>query len=101
LHALDELACGAHPARAFNTLGRECFADPVIGGQRVDLLNGVEEGAGRDVAEQLIQDMGLEPAWLGGPDSFELVDSVTRLWFTLAIKQSLGRHLAFKIIRDT
>jgi predicted dinucleotide-binding enzyme len=100
LHALDELADGAHPVRAFNTLGWECFADPVIGGQRADLLYGAEEGEAREVAETLIRDVGLEPIWLGGIDSFDLVDSVTRLWFTLALKQNLGRHLAFKILRD-
>ncbi len=38
LHALAELAAGAHPVRAFNTLGWESFADPVVAGQQADLL---------------------------------------------------------------
>jgi predicted dinucleotide-binding enzyme len=58
LHGLDELNDAAHPARAFNTLGWECFADPVIGGQQADLLYAAEEGRSKEVAEQLIRDVG-------------------------------------------
>jgi 8-hydroxy-5-deazaflavin:NADPH oxidoreductase len=100
LHALDELADGAHPVRAFNTLGFEMFADPVVGGVRADLLFAAEEGIARETAERLIRDVGLEPVWLGGMDAFDVVDSVTRLWFTLALQRKLGRRLAFKVLRD-
>jgi predicted dinucleotide-binding enzyme len=100
LHALDELADGAHPVRAFNTLGWENFADPVVGGVKADLLYAAEEGVGKDTAEVLIRDVGLEPLWLGGVDAFDVVDSVTRLWFTLALQRKLGRRLAFKVLRD-
>ncbi len=99
LHALDELADGAHPVRAFNTLGWENFADPVIDGLTVDLLYAAEEGVAKDAAETLIRDVGLEPVWVGGVDAFDVVDSVTRLWFTLALQRGLGRRLAFKVLR--
>ena len=58
LHALDELAAGAHPVRAFNTLGFENFADPVIDGTRADLLYAAEEGNPQQTAQQLITDVG-------------------------------------------
>src|SRR6478672_1253328 len=38
LHALEELTDGAHPARAFNTLGSENFADPIFNGITADLF---------------------------------------------------------------
>jgi predicted dinucleotide-binding enzyme len=101
LNALAELPAGAHPVRAFNTLGWECFADPVIGGTRADLLFASEEDEPREVAERLIRDVGLEPVWVGGLDAIDVVDSVTRLWFTLALQRGLGRHLAFKVLRDS
>jgi 8-hydroxy-5-deazaflavin:NADPH oxidoreductase len=101
LHALDELADGAHPVRAFNTLGWENFADPVVGGVTADLLYAAEEGVARETAERLIRDVGLEPVWVGGVDAFDVVDSVTRLWFTLAFQRKLGRRLAFKVLRDS
>jgi predicted dinucleotide-binding enzyme len=101
LHALDELAAGAHPVRAFNTLGWENFADPVVAGTRADLLYGAEEGRAREVAEQLIGEVGLEPVWVGGPEAFDVVDGVTRLWFTLAFQRGLGQRLAFKVLRES
>jgi 8-hydroxy-5-deazaflavin:NADPH oxidoreductase len=98
LHALDELADGAHPVRAFNTLGWENFANPTFDGIVADLFYAAEEGQARDVAERLIADVGLRPVWLGGVDAFDLVDSLTRLWFTLAFQRKLGRRLAFKML---
>jgi 8-hydroxy-5-deazaflavin:NADPH oxidoreductase len=100
LHALDEVAEGAHPVRAFNTLGWENFADPVVGGVTADLLYAAEEGVAKDTADTLIRDVGLEPVWLGGVAAFDVADSVTRLWFTLALQRKLGRRLAFKVLRD-
>jgi predicted dinucleotide-binding enzyme len=98
LHALEELTDGAHPVRAFNTLGWENFADPVIDGVIADLFYAAEEGQAKEVAHRLIADVGLRPIWLGGLDAFDLVDSLTQLWFTLAFQRKLGRRLAFKML---
>ena len=98
LHALDELADGAYPVRAFNTLGWENFADPVFDGVTADLFYAAEEGHARDVADRLIADIGLNPVWVGGIDTFDLVDSLTRLWFALALQRNHGRRLAFKML---
>ena len=38
LHSLDEPAEGAHPVRAFNTLGFENFAEPTVDGATADLF---------------------------------------------------------------
>ena len=100
LHALDELHDGAHPVRAFNTLGWENFSAPVLDGQRADLLYGAEEGRAQDVAEQLIRDIGLEPVWLGGVDEFDVVDGLTRVWFTLVFKRGYPRRTALKVISE-
>jgi 8-hydroxy-5-deazaflavin:NADPH oxidoreductase len=101
LHALDEVADGAHPVRAFNTLGWENFADPVFDGVVADLFYAAEEDHAKEVAERLIADVGLRPVWLGGVDAFNLVDSLTQLWFTLAFQRKLGRRLAFKLLVRT
>ena len=98
LHALEELPDGAHPVRAFNTLGWENCADPVIDGVVADLFYAAEEGRAKEVANRLIADVGLRPVWLGGVDAFDLVDSLTRLWFTLAFQRKLGRRVAFKLL---
>jgi 8-hydroxy-5-deazaflavin:NADPH oxidoreductase len=98
LHALEELTDGAHPVRAFNTLGWENFADPVVDGVQADLFYAAEEGRAKEVADRLIADVGLRPVWLGGVDVFDLVDSLTQLWFTLALRRGHGRRLAFKML---
>jgi predicted dinucleotide-binding enzyme len=98
LHALDELADGAHPVRAFNTLGWENFANPMFDGVTADLFYAAEEGTAKEIADRLITEVGLRPVWLGGIDAFDLVDSLTRLWFTLAFQRKLGRRLAFKML---
>ena len=98
LHALEELADGALPVRAFNTLGWENFADPVVGGVQADLLYAADEGRAREVAEQLIHDVGLNPVCVGGVEAFDVVDGVTTLWFQLAFRQGLGRRVAFKVL---
>lgn len=100
LHALDGLAAGAHPVRAFNTLGWENFAEPIVAGTRADLLYAAEDGHPRALAEQLIRDIGLEPIWLGGVEAFDVVDGVTRLWFTLVFQRGYGRRLAFKVLHE-
>jgi predicted dinucleotide-binding enzyme len=98
LHALEELTDGAHPVRAFNTLGWENYADPVFDGVTADLFYAAEQGHAKQVAERLIADVGLRPVWLGGLDTFDLVDSLTQLWFTLALHRQRGRRLAFKML---
>ena len=42
----------------------------------------------------------LQPIWLGGVEAFDTVDSLTRVWFTLALQRNLGRHLALKVLHD-
>jgi predicted dinucleotide-binding enzyme len=100
LHALDELDDGALPVRAFNTLGWESLSDPVVGGEQATLFYAAPEGRAKDVADQLIREVGLDPVWVGGVDEFETVDSLTRLWFTLAFRRGLGRRVALRLLRD-
>jgi hypothetical protein len=100
LHALDELADGALPVRAFNTLGWENFAEPVIAGVQADLLYAADEGEAQAVAEELIAAVGLNPVWLGGVDAFDLVDDLTGVWFQLAFRRGFGRRVALKVLHE-
>jgi 8-hydroxy-5-deazaflavin:NADPH oxidoreductase len=90
-------APNARVFRAFNSLGWENFADPVFNGVQADLFY-CGPGDDRDMVEQLITDVGLNPMRLGDADQVGLVDSVASLWFALALGQGRGRHLAFKVL---
>jgi 8-hydroxy-5-deazaflavin:NADPH oxidoreductase len=84
--------------RAFNTLGWDVFANPVMSGAQVDLFYCGPDGRGRQVVEQLIGDAGLRPICVGGTDQVDTVDGVLRLW--AALSQVRGRRIAFKLLSD-
>jgi 8-hydroxy-5-deazaflavin:NADPH oxidoreductase len=88
----------AIPARAFNSLGWENFADPDFDGTPADLLWCGPDGDHGTLVETLITDVGLRPVRVGGLDHLHLVDMLASLWFALALGQRRGRHLAFKIL---
>ena len=97
----SEVAAAAPRAklyRAFNSLGWDIYADPVVGGQQADLFYAGPEGASQQTVEKLISDVGLRPIWVGGQEAVDTVDGVLRLWYTLAGKR--GRRIAFKLITD-
>ncbi len=84
--------------RAFNTVGVENFREPVFDGTAADLFySGPPEH--RETVETLIGTVGMRPVWVGdGPAAADLLDGLTRLWFTLALQQGRGRHLAFRML---
>jgi 8-hydroxy-5-deazaflavin:NADPH oxidoreductase len=98
LNCLDAVPPTAHAVRAFNTLGWESFAEPVVDGVQADLVFAADGDHAREVAERLIRDVGLRPVYAGGPEAYDIVDGVTRLWFTLALRRGLGRRVAFKVL---
>jgi predicted dinucleotide-binding enzyme len=101
MHSLASFAAAAPEAsvyRAFNTLGWENFAEPVVGGQQADLFFCGPDGDSRLVAEGMISDVGLHPVWVGGNEMVDVVDSIASLWFALALRRGLGRRLAFKLL---
>ncbi len=96
--ALQQHAPHSPIYRAFNTLGWENFANPVFDGIPADLFYCGTDGEPRATVEQLISDIGLQPVYLGGVEQVGVIDSLLGLWFALAVGQSKGRHLAFKML---
>lgn len=90
------LPAGVRYARAFNTLGGENMADPVFEDGRADMFFSAPE-ADRETVSTVIEGVGLRPIYVGA-DQEELVDSLFRLWFALAVGQRRGRRLAFKLL---
>ena len=86
--------------RAFNSMGWENFANPVLGGVQSDLFYCGPDGSSRSQIEKLITDVGLRPVYVGGVDVAPVVDAIGTLWVTLAYTRGMGRHLGFKTLTD-
>jgi len=99
LGVLQEKAPGAVLVRAFSTLGWENFADPILGGMRVDLFYCAQPAA-QVTAETLITAVGLRPILLGDLDSAPVLDGLTRVWFALVRTQGHGRRVALRMMVD-
>jgi len=97
LAILGEKVPEALLVRAFNALGWENFAEPEIAGTQIDLFFCGAPSA-RPAAERLISDVGMRPVYIGDIDTVATLDSMTRLWFALAIGQGYGRRTAFKML---
>ena len=100
---VDVISAGAPAAqvfRAFNSLGWENFEDSRFGGTEADLFYCGPDDEARPAVEALIEEVGLRPVWVGGPDQVQLVDAVGSLWVTLAFRRGMGCRLAFRLLTD-
>jgi hypothetical protein len=88
-------APSARYVRAFNTLGWENFADPVPG---VSMFFAADPEA-REVAEQLIGAVGLEPVFVGDATATATVDALFPLWFALVKQNGGDRKVALRLVR--
>lgn len=84
-------------ARAFNTLGGENMADPIIDGERADMFFSAPAGD-QDTVETVIWGVGLRPIYVG-ENKEALTDALFRLWIALAIEQGRGRRLALRLVQ--
>ncbi len=97
LEGLQKAAPQASVFRAFNTMGWEIFASPILDGQQVDLFFCGPASAKVQV-EGLAQAVGVRPVWVGENDRAAIVDHLGLLWVTLAFQRGLGRNLALKML---
>lgn len=101
LNHLATIAAAAPDAtlfRAFNSLGWENFAEPVMDGVQIDLLYCGPDGTADALVEQLIVEVGLRPIRVGDLGQAPLVDAVGAIWGALVFGQGHGRRLAFKVL---
>lgn len=88
----------ARYARAFSALGWENFAEPSFDGEPADLFFSCRT-EDRAAVEQLINAVGLRPAYLG-PDMQHVVDGAMLLWFALVQANNGNRRLALRVVQQ-
>jgi hypothetical protein len=99
LRVLVQSAPQAKFCRAFNTLGWENFAQPTLNDAPIDLFY-CGAAAAKEPLATLITDAGMHPIYVGDIDLAPVIDNLTRLWFSLAHNQGLGRRIALKLVRE-
>lgn len=80
--------------KAFNTIGAEAYAAPVIDGRPAFLpVAGPAEAASHVAA--VARSLGFDALVIGGPEAASLVEDFARLWIHLAFRTGLGRNFGF------
>jgi predicted dinucleotide-binding enzyme len=93
---IAEAAPQARYVRAFNTLGWENFVNPLPG---TDLFFAADPAA-RAAAEELIEAVGLRPAFVGDVGATATVDALLPLWFALVQQNGGNRRLALRMVTE-
>ncbi len=86
--------------KCFNSTGFENIVNPIYNGQPIDMFMAGDSSKAKAVAIQLSLDIGFGSCIdFGKSDNVELLEKFAFSWINLAIIQSLGRNIAFKVIR--
>ena len=93
---IADAAPQARYVRAFNTLGWENFVNPLPG---TDLFFAADPAA-RATAEELIEAVGLRPAFVGDAGATATVDALLPLWFALVQQNGGNRRLALRLVTE-
>jgi predicted dinucleotide-binding enzyme len=93
---IADAAPQARYVRAFNTLGWENFVNPL---PSTDLFFAAEPAA-RATAEELIEAVGLRPAFVGDAGATATVDALLPLWFALVRQNGGNRRLALRMVTE-
>jgi len=93
---IADAAPQARYVRAFNTLGWENFVNPLPG---TDLFFAADPAA-RATVEELIEAVGLRPAFVGDVSATATVDALLPLWFALVQQNDGNRRLALRLVTE-
>jgi 8-hydroxy-5-deazaflavin:NADPH oxidoreductase len=100
LQVLQDAAPEAKIYRAFNSLGWEVFAKPVIGGQTADMFYSGPDGEPRSQIHKLLEEIGVSPIWVGDNDRIQLVDNMGALWMNMVFQRGWKRQSAFRMLTE-
>jgi len=86
--------------RAFNSMGWDVFANPVIDDQTAEMFYSGPDGDSRMLIHRLIEQIGLNPIWVGDNDRIHLVDNLGALWVNMVFQHGWKRRSAFKALLE-
>jgi len=94
-----ERATGARVVKVFNTTGASNMSDPAYPDGAASMLLCGDDADARKTAAALATDLGFEPVDAGALEAARLLEPLALLWIRLAMRQGLGRDIAFRLMR--
>ncbi len=92
-------ARGAKVVKAFNTVGNNIMANASFGQNRPVLFYCGDDASAKLKVKPLIEQLGFEAIDAGPLSQARLLEPFALLWISLALKQGLGREIAFQLLR--
>jgi 8-hydroxy-5-deazaflavin:NADPH oxidoreductase len=92
-------AAGAKVVKAFNTVGANIMADPVIDGRPTVMFVCGDDAAAKKAVLGLAADVGFEPIDAGPLAQARLLEPWAMLWIWLAFRGDAGRDFGFARVR--
>lgn len=89
----------ARVVKAFNTIGAANYGNAQFGSQRADGFYCGDDREAKNVAKQLIEEIGLDPVDVGPLKNARLLEPLAMLWIDLAVNQGQGPNHGFKLLR--
>jgi hypothetical protein len=93
---IDGAAPEAHVVKAFNTIGANLMADPVVEGEPATMFLAGDAPDARATVARLAADLGFEPVVAGDLAAAGLLEDLARLWIHLSREH--GRDIAFRLL---
>ncbi len=98
--------CKADVVKCFNSTGFENMIDPHYPQDnsdnavlKADMFAAGSNPKAKEIALQLAKDAGFIAYDFGGDEEVELLEELCRIWINLAMKQGMGRNIAFKLLK--
>ncbi|MFC7019365.1 MULTISPECIES: NADPH-dependent F420 reductase [Haloarcula] len=95
---LAETVPQSRVVKAFNTVGAERMADPVIEGRPATMFIAGDDPEACDLVGALARDLGFDPLRAGDIDAAEHLEHLARFWISLS--QTCGRDIAFRLLEE-
>ena len=92
-------AKGARVVKAFNTIGYNVMASPGFSEGPATLLVAGDDSEAKAVVHRLASEIGFDPIDAGPLAMSGYLEALAWIWITLAVKQGLGRDIAFRLVR--
>jgi 8-hydroxy-5-deazaflavin:NADPH oxidoreductase len=98
----EDIARWVAPAsviKAFNTIGAEMLSDPVFGTVRASMLICGDDASAKQVVSALASSLEFDVVDCGALNAAAMVENMAKLWVHLAVRQNMGRNIAFRLLQ--